>query len=131
MVTYYEKRGKRYHPVLEKDMWSNGDSWNEGYHLVVCKPGVRTTRYNIEPDDAAFIAAQTVAGEEIARMIVEASAANLDPEPITQEQRDAWKALKDSFGGGPYLVRYESALFIARKFLENLRAKYGEAAPHD
>lgn len=127
MVTYYEKRGNRYHPVLEKDLWSGGDSWPEGCHLVVCKPGVRTSRYNIEPDDSAFIAAQTIQAEEIARLLVKASAAKLEPEPTTQEQRDAWEALKKSFGGGPFHVRYESALYIAREFLEKLRDIHKES----
>jgi len=125
MVTYYEKRGKRYYPVLEKDIWG-GDVWSEGCHLVICKPGIRSTRYNIEPDDAAFIAAQTIAAEQIAKLIVEASAAHPEKNPITQEQKDAWEKLKTSFGGGPYFLRYESAAFIARKFLEDLRNKYKE-----
>lgn len=128
MVTYYEKRGNRYYPVLEKDMWSGGDTWPEGCHLVVCKPGVRTTRYNIEPDDSAFIAAQTIHAEEIARLLVKASAAKLEPEPTTQEQREAWDALKNSFNGGPFHVRYESALYVAREFLEKLRVTHKESS---
>jgi hypothetical protein len=121
MVTYYEKRGNRYHPVLEKDLWSGGDTWSEGCHLVVCKPGVKTTRYNIEPDDTAFIAAQTIHAEKLANLLVKASEAKLSPDPTTQEQRDAWATLKNSFGGGPFYVRYESALFIVREFLNSVR----------
>lgn len=127
MVTYYEKRGNRYHPVLEKDLWSGGDTWPEGFHLVVCKPGIRTTRYNIEPDDSAFIAAQTIHAEEIARLLVKASEAKLDPEPTTQEQREAWTSLKNSFNGGPFYVRYESALYIAREFLGQLKNLHKES----
>ena len=121
MVTYYEKRGKRYYPVLEKDLWSGGDTWPVGCHLVVCKPGVKTTRYNVEPNDSAFHAALLIHGEEIARLLVKASEAKIDPDPVTPEQRNAWNALKDAFNGGPFQVRYESASYIARKFLESLR----------
>lgn len=120
MATYYEKRGRKYVPVLEKDVWS-GDVWPAGFHLVVCKPGVRTTRYNIEPDDSAFIAAQMIHSEKLASLLIKASAAEINPEPITDEQKKAWEHMRKAYGGGPFFVRYESAIFIVRKFLEYLK----------
>lgn len=123
-VTYYEKKGKRYIPVLEKNVWNGGDLYNEGCHLVVCKPGVRSTRYNIEPDDSAFLAAQMIYAEDLAKMIMEESAAKISPAPLTPEQKEAWDALQKAFDGGPFYINYESSLGIARNFLLKLKEKF-------
>lgn len=122
MTTYYEKKGNRYVPALEKDVWS-GDVWPQGAHLVICKPGVKTFRYNIEPDDAAYIAARTLYVDKIAKMFIEASKAKWMPEPYTQEQKDAWKNLQNVFDGGPYCIQYGSALEMAENFLSLLKDK--------
>ena len=124
MVTYYEKKGRRYVPILEKDVWSQGDTWNEGYHLVICKPGLRSTRYNIIPDDAAFIAAQSITAEKLASFILKASKANISPAPFTEEQKKAWESLSRAFDGGPYFVQYDSAIEIARNFLKMLQDEH-------
>lgn len=129
-TTLYEKRGRRYYPILEKNSWSS-DSWPKGCHLVICEPGHRTFRYNVEPDDAAFLAAQTIEADVLARIIQEESRANLSPEPITQEQINAWNALRDSFDGGPFYVSYESSLSIARQFLLRLKSIYEERVQND
>lgn len=121
MVTYYEKRGNRYYPILEKELWSSGDTWSEGCHLVVCKPGCRTVRYKVQPDDSAFLAAQTIHAEVLASMLVKAWSAKSDPPPLTQEQQDAWKAFQKTFDGGPYGITFESAVDVAKKFLNHLR----------
>ena len=130
MVTLYEKRGKRYHPALERDVWSS-DSWTPGCHLVVCKPGTRSIRYNIEPDDAAFYAAQTIEADALARIIQEVSGAQISPEPTTEAQIEAWNTLKASFNGGPFYVNYESSLAIARQFLQRLNTIYKERIQND
>jgi len=129
-TTLYEKRGRRYYPVLEKNSWAS-DSWSKGCHLVICKPGYKTFRYNIEPDDAAFFAAQTLEADVLARIIQEESRAKISPEPLTQRQIDAWDELKDSFDGGPFYVNYESSLAIARQFLQRLKTLYGEGLQND
>jgi hypothetical protein len=129
-TTLYEKRGRRYYPVLEKNTWDS-DTWTKGCHLVICEPGYKTFRYNIEPDDAAFFAAQTIEADVLARIIQEESRAKLSPEPLTQEQVEAWDALKDSFNGGPFYVSYESSLSIARQFLLRLRSIYRERDQND
>jgi len=98
---------------------------------VICEPGYKTFRYNIEPDDAAFFAAQTIEADVLARIIQEESRAKLSPEPLTQEQVEAWDALKDSFNGGPFYVSYESSLSIARQFLLRLRSIYRERDQND
>lgn len=124
MTTYYQKVGKRYKPVLEKEIWNSGsgETWNEGFHLVVCKPGSKSIRYNIEPDDSAFLAASFFHSEYLALFIQEAAKAEIStPAPITNEQKEAWEALKMAFDGGPFYVNYPSSIEIARKFLEKLK----------
>lgn len=124
MTTYYIKKGRRYVPILEKDPWRNGeDAWPEGCHLVVCKPGTKTTRFNVEPNDAAFVAAVNYYAEDLAAMIVEASKATMNPTPVTKEQIEAWENLKKTYDGVPCCLRFESAMFIAQKFLNVLREK--------
>lgn len=44
MTTFYEKRGRRYHPVAEESHW---DSFPQGAHLVVCSPGSQLTTSNM------------------------------------------------------------------------------------
>ncbi len=117
MTTYYEKKGNRYVPVLEKDVWS-GDVWPKGCHLVTCKPGTKVIRYNIEPDDAAFFAAKSLSVDKIAKMFLKASKAKCKVELLTQEQKKAWENLENAFDGGPYYIQYSSALEMAEMFLD-------------
>lgn len=122
MTTYYEKVGKKYRPILEKEIWANGDVWNEGCHLVVCRPGSRSIRYNVEPNDSAFLAASIFHAEYLAHLILEASRAEISASaPITKEQQEAWESMKKAFEGGPFCVNYPSAIEIARKFLGKLK----------
>jgi hypothetical protein len=50
---------------------------------------------------------------------------------MTQEQRDAWSAVKAAFDGGPFYVRYESANYIVREFLQSLKDIYQKEIPDD
>lgn len=119
MVTYYKKVGNRYKPVLEKDVWA-GETWNEGCHLVICKPGTKTIRYNIEPDDSAFLAASILNSDFLAKMLLEASRGEMKA-PITEEQKKAWDEMGRVFDGGPFLITFPSAQEIARKFFEKIK----------
>jgi alpha-D-ribose 1-methylphosphonate 5-triphosphate diphosphatase len=60
---YYEKRGRRYYPVMEHD-YELMDAMPRGNHLIMCYPGGRSTRYNIDPALAPMIAAMDQAGSE-------------------------------------------------------------------
>jgi hypothetical protein len=57
---YYEKRGRRYVPVMEHD-YELMDAMPKGNHLIMCFPGGKSTRYNIDPALAPMIAAGRVA----------------------------------------------------------------------
>lgn len=54
MTTLYVKRGRRYYPVSERDEY---ESFPQGAHLVICEPGSRLTRFNVNPDRAGLLAA--------------------------------------------------------------------------
>jgi hypothetical protein len=133
MKTYYEKKGRRYFPVIEADVWGHSQIWTQGFHLIECRPGSKTVRYNVEPDHSAVLAAQMMHSDELAKLIVDASKAELSaPSQITPEQSAAWEALKASFGGGPFYVNYESARGIARKFMSYLQVAFeGESNERD
>jgi hypothetical protein len=94
---FYEKRGRRYHPVAEYDN-DFLDSFPKGAHLVLCYPGGSSRRFNVEPDYASMIAAGRVAEDAVARAIYQASEARPKERPVTERQRVAWEEMKQSFG---------------------------------
>jgi hypothetical protein len=93
---YYEKVGRKYVPVSEYDS-DFLDSFAKGTHLVISYPGGRSTRYNIDPNYAAMIAAGRVAEDAIADKIRQGSEAQPKQRPITEQQRLAWEKLKEVF----------------------------------
>jgi hypothetical protein len=94
---YYEKVGRKYVPVAEYDN-DFMDSFTRGTHLVICYPGGKSTRYNIDPDYAAMIAAGRVAEDAICRAISKASELRPQRTPITVGQKRAWERLAKEFG---------------------------------
>jgi hypothetical protein len=94
---YYEKRGRRYHPVAEYDN-DLLDSFPRGNHLVSVYPGGSSRRFNVEPNYAALIAAGRVAEDAICRAINKASELRPKQTPITPKQKKAWEALAKAFG---------------------------------
>lgn len=101
---FYEKRGRRYVPTHEYDS-EFMDSFPQGNHLVMSYPGGKTTRYNIDPNYAALIAAGRVAEDKICAAIVKASEARPSREPLTPGQIRAWNDLKTEFGDDLYGLR--------------------------
>ena len=94
---YYEKVGRRYVPVAEYDN-EFMDSFTKGNHLVMCYPGGKSTRYNIDPNYAALIAASRVAEDAMCKAIHAASELRPKQTPITEGQRKAWRKLAKEFG---------------------------------
>jgi len=74
------------------------DSFTKGTHLVMSYPGGKSTRYNIDPDYAAMIAAGRVAEDAICRAISKASELRPKSTPITVGQKRAWEKLAKEFG---------------------------------
>jgi len=105
---YYEKIGRKYVPVREYD--SNlMDALPKGSHLIVCYPGGQSTRYNVEPNYAALIAAGCIAEDTISSILRKASDLRPKKMPITQEQKDAWENLVRVFGEEARLLEWPSA----------------------
>ncbi len=96
---YYEKRGRRYHPVAEYDN-DLLDSFSKGNHLVMCYPGGTSRRFNVEPNHAAMIAAGRVAEDAICRAISKASELRPTNIPLTEAQQKAWKKLAKEMDDG-------------------------------
>jgi hypothetical protein len=94
---YYEKIGRRYHPVAEYDN-DLLDSFSKGNHLVMCYPGGTSRRFNVEPNHAAMIAAGRVAEEKISEVIRKASELKPQRTPLTPNQLKAWQKLAKEFG---------------------------------
>ena len=94
---YYEKRGRRYVPVAEHD-YELHDAMPKGNHLIMCYPGGRSTRYNIEPALAPMIAAGRVAEDRMCDAMRKASEMRPSRTPITPGQQRAWKKLAKEFG---------------------------------
>jgi hypothetical protein len=119
---FYEKRGRRYVPVHEYD----SDLLNampKGTHLIMCYPGGSSTRYNIDPNYAALIAASRVAEDALSKAIHDASEMRPHKKPITEKQQKAWKALAKSFDNDRYYVELPSAREIAEAGVKALQAE--------
>ena len=110
--TFYEKVGRRYKPVHEYDS-DLLNSLPKGTHLLMVYPGGSSTRYNIDPNYAALIAASRVAEDAMSRAVHDASEMRPHRKPITERQRKAWQALARAFEDDRYYVEMPSAREIA------------------
>lgn len=109
---YYEKQGRKYVPVSEYDSDLNY-SLPTGTHIIMSYPGGSSSRYNIDPNYAAMIAAGRVAEDDISKAIVAASEMRPHKPPITEKQRKAWDNLTKAFGDERYYIEIPSAREIA------------------
>ena len=105
---YYEKIGRRYVPVYEYDQ-TLMDAFPKGTHLIQCYPGGRSTRYNIDPNYAAMIAAGRVAEDKISEAIRTASDLRTKSKPLTPGQKTAWDNLVKEFGEEARMLEWPSA----------------------
>lgn len=119
---FYKKIGGKYVPVAEYDHQLS-ESFPEGATLVLCQPGSRSRRFNINPNYAAMIAAGRVAEETISKELVRLSDLRPRRKPITQEQRDAWENLSKAFGQDMHLLEWPSAREVAEKAVGAMMAE--------
>lgn len=96
---FYEKIGRRYKPVAEYDN-EYLDSFPQGSHLVLVKPGISSRRFRIDPAFAPMIAAGSYAEDAICKAISKASELRPQQTPITPGQKKAWENLAQEFGDG-------------------------------
>lgn len=107
-TTLYRKVLDEFIPVSEySDEFSH--SFPEGCHVVVCRPGLSSRKYNIDPDLAPLIAAGRYCEDEISMAIVKASEQQPTRKPVTQKQADAWRAFQKAMGDERYAVQIPSA----------------------
>ena len=110
MTTLYKKVGLRYKPAAEHEEW---DSYPEGAHLVVCRPGSTMRRFDIDPDRAGLLAAAEPLREQIRALVVDLHKMRPTRRPLTQKQADAWRAFERAMGNYGYCVEYASVGEIA------------------
>ena len=99
-------------PVNEYDQ-TLMDSFSKGSHLVICYPGGKSIRYNIEPAYAPMIAAGRVAEDKISEAIRKASDLRPKRAPITEGQEKAWENLIKEFGEDARMLEWPSARQVA------------------
>jgi hypothetical protein len=109
---YYEKRGRRYVPVMEHD-YELMDAMPRGNHLIMCYPGGQSTRYNIDPALAPMIAAGRVAEDRMSEAVRKASEMRPRKKELTVEQQRAWTRLNKVMGDDVYTIEIASAREIA------------------
>lgn len=98
MATLYKKvqagARVRYEPVAECDSWN---ALPAGAHLVIVSPGMRSSRYSIEPAYADVLAAMEMHRSEILRAVQPA----FEPkpaQPLSPKHRAAFEAYKKATG---------------------------------
>jgi hypothetical protein len=121
---FYEKVGRRYKPVYEYDQ-TMMDAFPKGTHIIMCYPGGQSTRYNIDPNYAAMIAAGRVAEDAISTSLMEASKLRVPErdQPLTPEQLKAWKALAKAFGKEQYALEWCSYREAAEAGVKAMQAE--------
>jgi hypothetical protein len=119
---YYEKRGRRYYPVMEHD-YELMDAMPRGNHLIMCYPGGQSTRYNIDPALAPMIAAGRVAEDKMSEAVRKASEMRPRQHPLTQKQQQAWQRLNKALGDDVYTIEIACARDIAEAGLKAMQAE--------
>ena len=119
---FYEKIGRRYKPVLENDN-EFYDALPYGNHLIMCYPGGRSTRYNVDPALAPMIAAVRVAEDQMSEAVRKASEMRPRRKELTVEQQRAWTRLNKVMGDDVYNIEVASAREIAEAGLKAMQAE--------
>lgn len=92
----YEKHGKRYKPVSEYDPIVF-DAMEMGAHLVIVKPGIKSTRYHVEPENVRVLATIELHREAIMQAMRDATEVRPYGE-LSLLERKAYKAYCDVMG---------------------------------
>jgi len=119
---YYEKRGRKYVPVMEYDEYLM-DGLPYGNHMIMCYPGGRSTRCNIDPALAPMIAAARVAEDKMSEAVRKAGAMRPRRKELTSDQQRAWNRLTKAMGDDIYTIEIASARDIAESGLKAMQAE--------
>lgn len=126
---FYVKQGRKYEPVSEYDS-DFLDSFPKGCHIVMCYPGGKSIRYNIDPAYAPMIAAGRVAEEAISQAIYRAGEARPKERPITERQRAAWEEMKVAFGDEFFSLTLPSCRDLAETGVTAMQAEVDKLLEH-
>ena len=127
---FYEKKGRRYVPVLEYDN-ELLDSFPKGAHLVVCYPGGSSRRFNIDPAYAPMIAAGRVAEDAISTAIMKATEVQPRRKALTQEELDAWNNLVEVWGEEARSLTRPAARDVAEAGIKAMMEEADKLMTHD
>jgi hypothetical protein len=119
---YYEKVGRRYVPVHEYDEYLM-DGLPYGNHMIMCYPGGKSTRYNIDPALAPMIAAGRVAEDKMCEAVRRASEMRPRRHPLNEKQQQAWQRLNKALGDDVYTIEIASARDIAEAGIKAMQAE--------
>jgi hypothetical protein len=87
---FYKKVGRRYVPVSEYDS-ELLDALPKGTHIVMSYPGGKSTRYNIDPNYAAMIAAGRIAEDAITQSIQHSTELRPMNREMDEDLQQRWK----------------------------------------
>jgi hypothetical protein len=127
---FYKKEGRKYVPAYEYDQ-ELMDAFPKGAHLVICYPGGKSTRYNIEPNYAAMIAAGRIAEDAISSALMRASNLRPKQKPLTDEQKAAWEHLVEVFGEDARFLEWPSAREVCESAVEAMRVEADQLMRHE
>jgi len=131
---FYEKVGRKYVPVYEYDQ-TLMDAFPKGTHIVMCYPGGQSTRYNVNPNYAAMIAAGRLAEDEISKKMMEASEIRLQRKDrdreLTPSQRAAWDNLVKEFGDSAKQLEWASVREISEAGVTAMQAEADKLMQHE
>jgi hypothetical protein len=117
---YYEKVGRKYLPVREYDS-DLMDSFPAGTHMVVCHPGGRSYRFNIDPAFAPMIAAGKYCEDVIAEAIMKAHEARpYQNTVLNNEQLAAWEQFISVMGDRGRYIEWPSAREVVEEAIKAL-----------
>jgi hypothetical protein len=119
---FYEKVGRRYVPVHEYDEYLM-DGLPYGNHMIMCYPGGKSTRYNIDPALAPMIAAGRVAEDRMSEAVRRASEMRPRRKELTHDQQRAWQRLNRALGDDVYTLEIASARDIAEAGIKAMQAE--------
>jgi len=130
---FYRKVGRRYIPVREYDQ-TFMDSYPKGSHVVICYPGGKSTRYNIDPNYAAMIAAGQTAEDAVCQALMKASEIRPNYKvrrtPLTSEQKAAWENLIEAFGEDARSLEWPSSRDIAEAAVRAMMTEADKLMTH-
>jgi len=131
---FYEKVGRRYKPVYEYDQ-TLMDAFPKGTHIVMCYPGGQSTRYNVNPNYAAMIAAGRLAEDAVSKKLMEASEIRMQrkdrDKQLTPSQRAAWDNLVKEFGESAKQLEWASIREIAEAGVDAMQAEAEKLMQND